>query len=175
MTYFEFYGLPQTLNLDEGQLRRLFYQKSKEHHPDVHTLANEDVQAQNLDLASFNNDAYRTLSNPTLRLKYVLQLHGLLGDEKQLTKLPADFLMEMMELNETMADLEFEPNPEKLNKLNRDVDELEQSLDNQINTLLLQWSIETNQPGDLEKLQDYFLKKRYLLRIRENLSKFASL
>ena len=175
MTYFEFYGLPQTLNLDEGQLRRLFYQKSKEHHPDVHTLADEDTQAQNLDLASFNNDAYRTLSNPTLRLKYVLQLHGLLGDEKQLTKLPADFLMGMMELNETLAELECEPNPEKRNKVTREVDVIEQSLDNQANPLIQQWSSETNQAGDLEKLQVYFLKKRYLLRIRENLSKFASL
>ncbi len=175
MTYFEFYGLPQTLNLDEGLLRRLFYQKSKEHHPDVHTLADDDTQARNLDIASFNNDAYRTLSNPTLRLKYVLQLHGLLGDEKQQPKIPADFLMEMMELNETLAELEFEPNPEKLKKVTQDVDILEQTLDNQVNTQLHHWSIETNQPGDLEKLQDYFLKKRYLLRIRENLSKFATL
>ncbi len=175
MTYFEFYGLPQTLNLDEGQLRRLFYQKSKEHHPDVHTLADEVTQARNLDLASFNNDAYRTLSNPTLRLKYVLQLHGLIGDEKQLTKLPADFLMEMMELNETLAELEFEPDAGKYGKVVRDVDTLEQSLDNQANPLVLQWNLETDQPGDLEKLQEYFLKKRYLLRIRENLSKFATL
>ena len=175
MTYFEFYGLPQTLNLDEGQLRRLFYQKSKEHHPDVHTLADEDTQARNLDMASFNNDAYRTLSNPTLRLKYVLQLHGLLGDEKQQHKLPADFLMEMMELNETLAELEFEPDAGKYDKVVRDVDKLEQSLDNQANPLAQQWSMETNQPGDLEKLQEYFLKKRYLLRIRENLSKFATL
>lgn len=175
MTYFEFYGLPQTLNLDEGQLRRLFYQKSKEHHPDVHTLADETTQAHNLDLASFNNDAYRTLSNPTLRLKYVLQLNGLLGDEKHLTKLPADFLMEMMELNETLAELEFEPDAGKYDKVIRDVDALEQSLDNQANPLLQQWSMETNKPVDLEKLQDYFLKKRYLLRIRENLSKFATL
>jgi len=175
MTYFEFYGLPQTLNLDEGLLRRLFYQKSKEHHPDVHTLADNDTQARNLDIASFNNDAYRTLSNPTLRLKYVLQLQGLLGDEKQQPKIPADFLMEMMELNEILAELEFEPNLEKLKKVTQDVDILEQTLDNQVNTQLHYWSIETNQPGDLEKLQDYFLKKRYLLRIRENLSKFASL
>ena len=81
MTYFEFYDRPISFRVDEAALRRTFLQNSRRYHPDFHTLADEAQQAEMLDRSTLNNEAFKTLSDPDRRIRYVLELKGLLGDE----------------------------------------------------------------------------------------------
>lgn len=169
--YFSFFGLPVSLNIDPAALRKVFLENSRRFHPDFHTLASESAQAEALEWSTLNNQAYKTLSDPDKRLQYVLQLKGLLGASEAL---PQAFLLEVMELNENMMELEFDPSPEGYQNVQNAVQTLENSILSLVQPLLSNWSDETGNPGDLEKLQEYFLKKQYLLRVKENLSKFAS-
>ncbi len=172
MNYFDFYGIPVSFQVDEATLRRIFYRNSKQYHPDFHTLSGEEQQADMLEMATLNNDAYQTLSDPDKRIRYILTIKGLLEDESKLS-VPQEFLLDMMEINEALMELEFEPDPERRESVEFAVDSLEKSLDENIRPILDSYSDQTGTAEDLQAVLEYFLKKRYLLRVRENLSKFA--
>ena len=99
MNYFEFYDIPISFKIDAAALKRTFYRLSKKYHPDFFTQESEEKQAEILQLSSLNNEAYQTLSNFDRRMKYVLDLKGVLAEEGQ-NQIPQAFLMEMMEINE---------------------------------------------------------------------------
>jgi molecular chaperone HscB len=170
MNYFEFFDLPISFSVDAQALRARFYENSKKYHPDFFTLADEAEQARVLELASRNNEAYRTLADPDKRMRYILVLHGLLAGEDRQSPLPQDFLMDMMDINENLMELEADFDAARYEQTRQAVEALQQQLDASIAPVLQSWS---GDAAALEPVRDYYLKKRYLLRIRENLSKFA--
>ena len=172
MNFFEFFGLPVSFQVDNAALRNAFLQNSKKFHPDFHTLAGDADQADMLERSTLNNEAYKTLADADRRMRYVLEIKGLLGSEETHPPLPQAFLMEMMDINESLMDLEFDYDPERYEAALHSVADMQQTLDRQIEPVLNSWT-ETDGTGPLTAVRDYFLKKRYLLRIRENLSKFA--
>lgn len=172
MNYFEFYGIPVSFRVDESALRSIFYRNSKQYHPDFHTLSGESQQAEMLDLATLNNDAYQTLSDPDKRMRYILKIKGLLEDESKLS-IPQEFLLDMMEINEALMELEIEPDQNREEMLKQEIEHLEKSLDENIRLVLDTYDDQIGSRADLQAVLEYFLKKRYLLRVRENLSKFA--
>ena len=173
MNYFEFFGLPVSFQVDKAELQRRFYQNSRQYHPDFHTLAGEAEQAEMLDLSTLNNRAWKTLSDPDQRIRYVLEIKGLLGDETVRSPLPQDFLMDMMDINEGLMELEFDFNAEQFEMTRQAITALENELENGVRPLLEAWSDTVGTEDQLLRVRDFYLKKRYLLRIRENLSKFA--
>ena len=172
MNYFEFFGIPISFQPDTTALRSAFLRNSKKFHPDFHTLADAGQQADMLEQSTLNNQAYHTLANPDRLVRYVLEIKGLLADEKNLPPLPQDFLLDMMDINENLMELEMDFDAERLERTRQEVRTLEQQLDEAIAPVLARY---TDPEGDdeLPLVLDYFFKKRYLLRIHENLSKFA--
>lgn len=173
MDYFEFYGIPVSFQVDEPALRRIFYRNSKKFHPDFHTLANEQQQAEMLEKASQNNEAYQTLSDPDRRIRYVLQLKGLLEEESK-HNIPQAFLMDVMDINEGLMELELDFDETRYNETLREVEDIENKLLKDIRPVLEKYTDGKSPELDLKAVLEYYLKKRYLLRIRENLSKFAA-
>lgn len=174
MNYFEFYGLPVSFRIDEAQLRQLFYQNSRKYHPDFHTLASPEEQAEMLRLSTLNNEAFQTLVDPDRRMRYVLQIKGLLENEGQ-QPIPQEFLSEMMDINEALLELEMDYAPERLEQTAQTLEQWERSLDAAIAPLLERYTDDSpTSREDLQQVRDYFLKKRYLLRIREKLATFAA-
>lgn len=173
MNYFEFFDIPVGFFPDEAALRRTFLLNSKKYHPDFHTLADEAQQADMLEQSTLNNEAYNTLADPDRRIRYVLEIKGLLGDEQSQPALPQDFLMDMMDINESLMELEMDFDAQRYAQTLRAVEEMEQQLNQAVEPVLKQYS---DPGGDalLPEVRNYFFKKRYLLRIRENLSKFAA-
>jgi molecular chaperone HscB len=172
MNYFEFYGIPVSFQVDEAALRRIFYQNSKKYHPDFHTLSDEVQQGEMLEKATWNNEAYQTLSDPDRRMRYVLQIKGLWEDEGK-QNIPQDFLMDMMDINEALMELELDFDPGRFAEAVQAVENIEKELSQGIQPILDNYTEETGSDRDLQSIRDFFLKKRYLLRIHENLSKFA--
>ena len=88
MQFYEALGLEPKLALDPDDLRKLFYERSRESHPDLFGAGAEDRMAR-------LNDAFRTLRDPVARAEYFLKQKGL-----ELSKqVPAELLDEVFELN----------------------------------------------------------------------------
>jgi molecular chaperone HscB len=172
MNYFEFYDLPISFLLDENVLKKKFYANSKRYHPDFFTLESEERQNEILELSTRNTQAYKTLSDFDRRMKYILDLKGVLEEEGKNT-LPQDFLMDMMDINEAIMELEFDFDETMYQKAIKDAQNIENQLFEEIKPIIETYQDQETTTSDLKKVKIFFLKKRYLLRILENLSKFA--
>lgn len=172
--YFEFYGLTESFHLDEATLKQKYYAFSREYHPDFHATAPPEHQQEILHLATQNTNAYRTLSDPDQRMAYILGRHNLLEEGKQ--EIPSGFLMEVMELNEQLMELEMEPDPNVVTSVENEVNAIAATLDAGIEPVLAGYPglPPDVRPQALQQVRTYYLKRRYLLRIRESLAKFAT-
>lgn len=167
--YFEFYDLPISFELDDKALRQVFLKKSKQFHPDFYTLESDEKQAEILELSTKNNEAYKLLKDPNKRLKYVLELKGLLGDPKT-NALPQSFLMEMMEVNEQVMELQFDYDAAAHEQLKQDLAKEKDNLLSPVQPLLEQYEDTTANQEDLIAIRDYYYKNQYLNRLEENIN-----
>lgn len=177
MNYFQFYDLPVRFSLDTDQLKQLFLAKSRQYHPDFFTLASPQQQDEALHLTTLNNQAYQTLSQPLGRIKYLLELHQLIDENEKYT-LPPDFLMQMMELNEALADLPPNATPAQQQTLQQHIHQLQQATNAELNTYIQQYEAEKEeqkQKNILLKIKKCYYKINYLLRTTKNQRNFATL
>jgi molecular chaperone HscB len=174
MNYFEFFKIPVSFNLNEAELKKAFYSNSKKFHPDFFTLESKEKQMEVLELSTLNNNAFKTLSNFDKRMKYILELKEVLGEEGK-NKIPQEFLMEMMEINENLMELEFDFDKNNFDKIQNSLKKLESILLEEVNPYIENYNDAAPKEVELDAIKNYFLKKRYLLRIKENLNTFATL
>ena len=170
MNYFEFYKIPISFVVDAAALKKQFYQYSKEYHPDFYTLESAEKQAEILHLSTLNNEAYQTLKDFDRRMKYVLELKQVLGEEGK-NKIPQDFLMEMMEINEEVMELQFDFDQQVYDKAVDKMKSMESDLYNTVQPLIENFDEAKTSENDWEQIKEYYLKKRYLLRLQSNLEK----
>ncbi|CAH1002091.1 Co-chaperone protein HscB [Neolewinella maritima] len=166
--YFSFFGLRPSPTLDEAALRKTFYANSKRFHPDFHTLEDEETQQRVLEQSTLNNQGYKVLSDKDLRLKHLLQVKGVLGAEGT-NEVPQDFLLEIMEVNEALMELEFEDDPLVRIQVTGLIDRLEAELHAEVADVWDSYDDSSITPAQLEQLKAYYLKRRYLLRLREKI------
>lgn len=173
MNYFEFFDLPIAFKLDEAQLKQRFYANSKQYHPDFYTLESAEKQAKILELSTLNNQAYRTLSDFDKRMEYILNLKNVLAEEGK-NDIPKDFLLEMMDINESLMELEFDFDEDNYQAVLQQIENQEKEIYTEAAAVIENYEDKNTAIEELSVVKDYFLKKKYLLRIRENLSKFAT-
>jgi molecular chaperone HscB len=173
VNYFEFYGLPVSFLPDQELLKRKFYEISRSFHPDFYTLATDEEQEIALEKATINNRVFRVLSDFDERLRYILELYGKLQAEGE-NKVPEDFLMEMMELNEGIMELEMEPSAEKKSELIREIENLRQEALQSIEPMLTCEHVDDLTEPEWTALTDYYLKSRYLVRLKVNIEKLGT-
>lgn len=171
MNHFEFFDIPVSFYPDLTDLKQRFLKNSKLFHPDFHTLAAEEQQAEVLEKSTQNNEAYQVLSDFDKRLKYILDLKGLLADSKN--EIPQDFLMDMMEINETIMELEFDFDEALFQKAMQEATALENSLLEAVTPAMESYVDGVTPLETLAPVRDFYLKRRYLWRLKENLNKFA--
>ncbi len=172
--YFEFYDLPVSFNPDPAVVKQQFYKFSKQYHPDFYINESEEKQAEVLELSTLNNKAYQVLSDPQKRLHYVLELKGQLIEGEQYV-LPQAFLMEMMDVNEALMDLQFDPDPIRLASLKEEIDAVEQSIAGEISGITSSFDSQDSvtQQQSLAAVKDLYYRNKYLFRIRESINKSA--
>ncbi|MEO8796080.1 MAG: Fe-S protein assembly co-chaperone HscB [Daejeonella sp.] len=175
MNYFEFYNLPVLFHVNEGEVKKKFYELSKKYHPDFFANESEDKQQEILELSTLNNKAFQVLSNPLKRIEYILSLNNLMAEGDKYS-LPQDFLMEMMDVNEALMEQEFEPDAGALESINTQVDEIEKSLFDELKQYTDAFDHEPKgeHESTLLKIKDIWYRQKYLLRIRESLNRFAA-
>ena len=174
MNFFEFYNLPVTINVNQDAVKKKYYKLSKEFHPDFYITESDEKQAEILELSTLNTNAFNTFKDEKLLIKYVLDLFDAIDTDNE--KLPQSFLLEMMDLNEQLMELEFDFDAKIIDKVNNELDAKQTELVKLITPFTdnLETLSDEDREKELKKLKDYYLKRKYLLRINERLDKFAA-
>lgn len=172
MNYFELYDLPVTFHPDQNVVKQQFYALSKKFHPDFYINESAEKQDEVLELSTLNNKAFQVLKNQQKVLQYVLSLKGIVKEGENYT-LPQSFLMEMMDVNETIMDLQFDPDTEKLIQVKAEIEGIEQGLGHQLQQLTKAFDESSGaaQEAILSEIKDVYYRNRYMLRLKESLAK----
>jgi len=101
MLYYEAFGLEPALSLDADDLKKRFYERSRQWHPDRFSRGSVAEQEKALEMTAVLNDAFRTLRDPIARAEYFLKEKGI-----ELSKeAPPELLEEVFELNMALEEL----------------------------------------------------------------------
>src|SRR5665213_895890 len=101
MLFYEAFGLEPALSLDSDDLKKRFYDRSRQWHPDKFSRAPAAEQEKALEMTAVLNDAFRTLRDPVSRAEYFLKEKGI-----ELSKVaPPELLEEVFELNMALEEL----------------------------------------------------------------------
>ncbi|NHA02828.1 Fe-S protein assembly co-chaperone HscB [Mucilaginibacter sp. HC2] len=172
MNYFEFYGIPESFDIDATLLKKKFYALSKQYHPDFYAGEDETKQQEILELSTLNNKAYQVLSDQAQRMEYILKLHNLVSEGAK-PQLPADFLMEMMDINERLMEVN---DAKHLAEVTSEVLAIEGDINNKFTTLTADYTDLNHvaQESRLNEIAEIYFRQKYLLRIKESLDTFAA-
>ncbi|HPH92672.1 MAG TPA: Fe-S protein assembly co-chaperone HscB [Ferruginibacter sp.] len=157
MNYFDLFEMPVSINIDKTLLTKKYVELQKKYHPDFFTQENEAAQDDALEISSAINKAMKVFKKPDATLKYVLELKGIVEEEEKYP-LPPDFLMEVMELNENLSEGSLAA-----------IEAFEKSIYTEVSLIIENYNDKTVTPAELQKLKEYYYKKKYLHRILERL------
>ena len=159
MNYYDLFEIKMSPVVDQGTLAKKYFELQKRYHPDFFSQATEIEKSNAEEISSNINKAFIIFKDAQKSIEYFLNQTNVLSPEEKYT-LPADFLMEMMDINE-------DENSDQSLIRNR-VAEIENDLFNEIKPLL-SGTVDFAE-HDLSKLKAYYYKKKYLQRI---LDRFA--
>ena len=103
--HFELLGLPVTFEVDQTKLAGNYRELQRTVHPDRYANASDQERRLSVQRAAQINEAYQTLKSPIRRARYMLEMRGVVFDDQRDMALEPAFLMEQMELRETLAEI----------------------------------------------------------------------
>lgn len=165
--------MPVSFAPDLSLMRKHYYRLSRETHPDHHSGVHLDEMDENLTKSGDINAAYAVLSDEQQRIKYILENFGLLGKD-DVSPIDPEFLMEMMDVNEALEELQFSFDMDNYQRLLADIAEKQNILRAELEQSILDFENQKDTESALNKIKDIYLKSKYLLRIRENITTFAT-
>ncbi len=156
--YFELFGLPEQFEIDSSALTTAFLSLQNQWHPDRFATASDEQRRISMQNTSFINEAHDTLKSPRLRARYLLELAGVsFSDETETSNDPV-FLMQQMELRESIDDVVNADDPfDKLDNIRKEVKTQVQQLETDFQ--------QHYHAGELDKAKDSVLKMRFMERI----------
>jgi len=101
MQYYDALGLQPKLALDLEDLKKRFYDRSRQWHPDRFSRAGAEERQRALDMTATLNDAFRTLRAAVSRAEYFLEESGIPPSKDA----PPELLEEAFEFNMALEEL----------------------------------------------------------------------
>lgn len=135
--YFDLFDLPVGCDVDAASLRESFMQLQRQFHPDRYAAESDAKRRRAIQIAAFVNGAHQTLQNPLKRAEYCLELAGLSTDPETDSSMDAMFLMQQMELRESLEEVPSAADPVKaLDSVSGEIDGLIQATSTQAADLI---------------------------------------
>ena len=129
--FFEIFSLTAGWQVDIGLLDSRYRQLQREFHPDRFAASGEVEKRLAVQTTSLINQAYETLKSPLKRAQYLLELEGINADQESHITSDASFLMQQIELRESLEEAEQGADPlAALESMHDDVDSQYRQLQN---------------------------------------------
>ena len=129
---FELFGLEPAFALDAEALERSYREIQARVHPDRFARAGDAERRASLQWTTRVNEAYRALRDPVRRASHLLELHGVDVAFETNTAMPPEFLMQQMELRESLEEAVGKKDAASLDALRRDLEQGKRTLEKQI-------------------------------------------
>ena len=168
MNYFQFYRIPVNFLIDKDLLNRKYFEYIKLYRPENYSLQSPKDQIKNIELADLNNKAFRTLSDPEKRMRYILEIKGIFDKN---TPVPISFLKAVNPIELEVKKL-LEKGVGSTQKIRSEIDQLEKGSYEQVQSIVERYKDGTTTDDELKEVEIFYHKKQYLLRIRELLNTF---
>ncbi|MDO6564863.1 Fe-S protein assembly co-chaperone HscB [Amphritea sp. 1_MG-2023] len=127
--YFEFLALPVTYQLDLQALSERSRALQKKLHPDRFSHLSDRERRLSVQYTAYLNEAVATLKHPLSRAQYLLKLEGIDTFSESQVQLDPMFLMQQMELRESLEDIADATDPDaQLEQLRQKVEQEMKSL-----------------------------------------------
>lgn len=166
MNYFELFEIPVQLKVDKNSVLARFFELSRKYHPDYFVNEGPTAQAEALEKSALLNKAFKTFQNPDETIKYVLQLKDLLEEEEKY-ELPADFLMEVLEINEQLMDADDQVIASNMRSR---IQNLQTEIYEPVKEIVEYYKEGITTKKELLQVKEYYYKKKYLQRIQQQLA-----
>jgi molecular chaperone HscB len=166
--HFELLGLEPHYDLDLAALEARFLELSRELHPD-YFQDRPELRAKSVFLAASLNDAFDVLRDPFKRAEYMMQRAGGATSSED-KRLPPDFLVEMMELRESLDEAHAGGDTGRLEQSRRELEarraDSARKLSEQFRTLA---AIGTDRERTLQAIREELNVVNYLNSLRRDL------
>jgi molecular chaperone HscB len=123
MDPFETLGIARRYDVDLRAAEKQHRELSRALHPDRFVNAPASERKASLEKAVAVNEAWRVLRDPIRRAEALLALSGVVLDEANAPKATAEFLMEMLELREALAEAKGERDLAKVRAMAKQMEE----------------------------------------------------
>jgi len=130
--HFELFGLAPAFALEGEALERSYREIQSKVHPDRFAHAGDAERRASLQWTTRVNEAYRTLKDPVQRAKHLLELHGVDVAFETNTAMPPEFLMQQMELRESLEEATAKKDSSRLDLLRKNLGKSRLSLQQEI-------------------------------------------
>ena len=101
---FELFGLQRSYAQERSAIDARWKELQRQVHPDKFAAQGAAAQRVAMQWSARINEAYRRLKDPLKRAAYLCELNGAPIDAESNTAMPAEFLMQQMELREAVDD-----------------------------------------------------------------------
>ena len=159
--YFTLFGLPVSYSVDNAELTQKYRELQQLVHPDRFANAPEQERRLSLQYTTHLNEAISVLKDPLTRARYLLELKGIQWDDEQSTLSDPVFLMQQMELRESLSEVREQSDPlEAVSDIIMEVTGIIRDNSRQLETLL-----ESDNQDDLIKAKDQVRKMQFLKKL----------
>nr|XP_057927199.1 iron-sulfur cluster co-chaperone protein HscB [Doryrhamphus excisus] len=163
VSFFKIMACDFTFALDIKALQKRYLLLQRSLHPDNFSQKSVEEQEYSEHQSALVNKAYKTLLKPLSRGLYMLELKGMRIDEGTDSGADAEFLMELMEINEALEEAR---TPEEADKISRDTKGKLLGLTEKIDAAL--------RAGELQAAKALLAQMKYFSNIEEKVKEKLS-
>lgn len=161
--YYELFQLPVSFEVDLKDLSERYRTLQSSIHPDKFANAGDLERRLSVQQSARINEAFQTLKNPLRRARYLLELNGVDMDADMDTSMDPLFLMQQMELRESLEAVKNSAHPaEDLLKINNDIDDVLEGIIRKLTSIF-----STAEAIDLPAARDCVRRMQFMTRLQE--------
>ena len=166
--HFELFSLPQRYALERAELDARYRNLQRSVHPDRFASSSDRERRISMQQATQINEAYEVLKDPLKRGRYLLELRGHAIEPRDSSHQDSAFLMQQMELRETLADIRQQDDPL------RALDELAQTVRSQFRALESNLAQALDGNADNERALTLVLRMQFFQRLQQEMQELEA-